>query len=94
LADVVKILEDNTATALKSEQSGLLVLRVMAFKCGVTAGTCALLVSITPLWVETGHSANEFESGLLYGIQNESLVNTADGYRLTDEGFDRARAEQ
>jgi hypothetical protein len=82
------------ATTLTFEQAGIEVLRVMAFKCGVTAGKSALLDALTPPWDETGHSANEMESGLLYGIEKGWLVNTADGYRLTDEGFDQARAEE
>jgi hypothetical protein len=81
-------------TTLTSDQLGILVLRVMSFKCGVTAGNCALLVGITPSWIGTGRSLNEFEAGVLYGIQNGWLVTTQGGFCLTDEGFDQARAEQ
>ena len=81
-------------TTLTSEQAGRLVLRVMVFRCGVTAGNSAFLEALTPSWDKTGHSANEFETGLLCGIQNGWLVNTAGGYRLTDEGFGQARDEE
>jgi hypothetical protein len=42
------------ATTLTFEQAGIEVLRVMAFKCGVTAGKSALLDALTPPWDETG----------------------------------------
>jgi hypothetical protein len=82
------------ATTLTSDQLGILVLRVMSFKCGVTAGNCALLAGITPSWIGTGRSPNEFEAGILYGIQSGWLVTTEGGFCLTDEGFELARAEQ
>jgi hypothetical protein len=95
LAEVIKIIGDkHMVTTLTSNQLGILVLRVMSFKCGVTAGNCALLAGITPSWIGTGRSPNEFEAGVLYGIQNGWLVNTQGGFCLTDEGFDQARAEQ
>jgi hypothetical protein len=81
-------------TTLTSDELGILVLRVMSFKCGVTAGTCALLAGIMPSWINTGRSLNEFEAGVLYGIQNGWLVTNKGGYCLTDEGFEQARAEQ